>query len=188
MGARSSQPKGAQPVLPHKGLDLVLSEADGLWGLEGSLPYPLPRSMHVFRLRSGKLWVISPVALSDYEPLDALGPVGVIVVPNGYHRLDALTYKQRYPDAVVWLFASARNRGSCTGRHAHSLFSLPLVSYNQRVVYSLRWPVYCAAHQTHAMFGGWFDGYSSCCFWGSSVLFVCLVCFTPCALLPPLSR
>lgn len=75
---------------------------DNIWRVEGRLPkMPMKRVMTVARLTDGGLVVHSAIALDDYAELDALGPVKYIVVPNGWHRLDAKTYVQRYPKAKV---------------------------------------------------------------------------------------
>ena len=42
--------------------------------------------------------------------LDALDPVEHIVVPNGFHRLDAPRYKTRYPKARVYCPPGARKK------------------------------------------------------------------------------
>lgn len=79
--------------------------ADNLWLVEGTLPHgvPLPRNMIIFRTKSGKLWVHSPVAVDDKtkKEIDELGMVKWIVVPNGMHRLDAPVWKESYPHALV---------------------------------------------------------------------------------------
>lgn len=41
--------------------------------------------------------------LQGMKELDSLGKVKYILVPSPFHRLDALVYKQRYPEAkVIW--------------------------------------------------------------------------------------
>lgn len=89
-------------VLPHGPLTLL---DDGLWRVEGSLEggVPLKRVMTVARRTDGSLVVHNAIALEQDEmmALDALGPVRFIVVPNGFHRLDAPLFKQRYPEAKV---------------------------------------------------------------------------------------
>jgi len=91
----------ASHVLPHGPLTKLTA---GLWVVTGSLPrQPLPRTMTVFRLPSGGLWLHSAVALNEagMDALEALGPPEVMVVPSGMHRLDAAVYKERYPDLRV---------------------------------------------------------------------------------------
>ncbi|HEY0254807.1 MAG TPA: hypothetical protein VGC41_24945 [Kofleriaceae bacterium] len=75
---------------------------DNVWRVEGRIKSPpLHRVMTIARLSDGGLVVHSAVALDDYAELDALGTVKYIVVPNGWHRLDAKTYVDRYPNAKV---------------------------------------------------------------------------------------
>ena len=88
-------------VHPHSDLQPI---APGLWWVKGSQKgMPLPRNMVVARLPDGRLWLHSVVCLDEARmaALDALGPVGFIVVPNGGHRLDAPRFHARYPDAKV---------------------------------------------------------------------------------------
>ncbi|MCO4764174.1 MAG: hypothetical protein KC502_21865 [Myxococcales bacterium] len=82
----------------------LVALASNLWLVRGSLPRgDLTRNMTVYRLPEGRLVVHSAVALNEagMASLDALGPVSFIIVPNGFHRLDAGRYKARYPDALV---------------------------------------------------------------------------------------
>lgn len=88
-------------ALPHGPL---LAHEENLWSVEGQLPnMKLGRRMTVARTAGGRLIVHSAVALDDagMAAVDALGPVGWLVVPNGFHRMDAPRFKQRYPGAVV---------------------------------------------------------------------------------------
>lgn len=97
-------------VLPHGPLDPI---APGLWQVTGSLPKsPLPRNMQVWRSPSRELLIHSAVCLDAEEmtKLEALGKVRWIVVPCGLHRLDALPYRERYPDALMLCPAAARDK------------------------------------------------------------------------------
>lgn len=97
-------------VLPHGPIEVL---ADNLWRVEGGLEgMPLRRVMTIARRQSGDLVVHNAIALADaaMERIDAWGPVGTLVVPNGYHRLDARVYKQRYPQARVFCPAGARKK------------------------------------------------------------------------------
>lgn len=89
-------------ALPHgdfKQLD------ENLWTLEGSLPFhmPLPRTMTVFRLNNGGLWIHSAIALnpSGQRKLESFGSPKILVVPSTMHRLDAPVYKRLYPSIRV---------------------------------------------------------------------------------------
>ncbi len=77
---------------------------DNLYHVEGALPgMKLRRCMCVARLASGGLVIHNAVALNDegMAKLDALGEVEYIVVPNGFHRLDSLNFRKRYPTAKL---------------------------------------------------------------------------------------
>jgi len=98
-------------VLPHGPLTRL---ADHLWivdGEPGGGP-PIGRRMAVFRLEDGRLVLHSPVALDEaaMAELDRLGPVGFIVVPNGFHRIDAPRFHARYPGAEVLCPPGSRTR------------------------------------------------------------------------------
>ncbi len=84
-----------------------------LWVVDGVLPgQPIGRRMAVIRLTDGRLVVHSPVALEPaaMAELEALGPVGFIVVPNGLHRIDAPRFRARYPQARLLCPPGARAR------------------------------------------------------------------------------
>lgn len=95
-------------VLPHGPLERL---ADGLWRVQGDLEgMPLERVMTIARRADGRLVIHNAMALDDasMRELEALGPVGFLVVPNGYHRLDAKVFHERYPDAKVVAPAGSR--------------------------------------------------------------------------------
>lgn len=76
-----------------------------LWLADGSdvsfHGFPYPTRMAVARLSTGRLWVWSPIALTDAlaADIDALGPVGDIVSPNKLHHLFLGEWSRRWPDA-----------------------------------------------------------------------------------------
>ncbi|MBI5514188.1 MAG: hypothetical protein HY909_10495 [Deltaproteobacteria bacterium] len=89
-------------VLPHGPLEAL---AENLWRVTGSLPgMAMKRVMTVARYADGGLLVHNAIALDEagMKALEALGPVRALVVPSGYHRLDAGTFKARYPEARVY--------------------------------------------------------------------------------------
>lgn len=96
--------------LPHGEIEEILP---GLWQVTGSLPRGgLPRNMVLWRLPGGGLWVHSAVSLEPaaMRYLEALGRPEVMVVPNGFHRLDAPAWKARYPELQVVAPAASRKK------------------------------------------------------------------------------
>ena len=88
---------------------------DNLWTVSGhipGLPMPLRRTMTVVRLGDGRLVVHSAIALAhtSLAQLESWGEPAFIVVPSGYHRIDAPAYKKRYPKALVVCPPKSRKR------------------------------------------------------------------------------
>jgi hypothetical protein len=74
--------------------------AENLWWVQGTLPgMSLKRVMTVARLSDGRLVIHNGIALDEasMRELEAWGTPAFLIVPNGYHRLDAAAYKARYP-------------------------------------------------------------------------------------------
>src|SRR5687767_677661 len=79
----------------------------------GQIPMPLgsfPRRMTVVGLSGNRTALFSPVPLveQEMERIERLGEPCFLVVPGGFHRLDARPYKARYPRARVVAPAGAR--------------------------------------------------------------------------------
>jgi hypothetical protein len=84
-------------VLPHGPIERL---TDNLWWVQGALPgMSLKRVMTVARLGDGRLVIHNGIALDEagMRELEAWGTPAFLLVPNGYHRLDAPAYKARYP-------------------------------------------------------------------------------------------
>lgn len=99
-------------VLPH-GQFVRLTE--NLWWVQGSLPnMSLKRVMTVVRLEgpSSPLVIHNAIALDDalMRELEAWGTPEYLLVPNGYHRLDAPAYKRRYPNLKVLAPPGSRSK------------------------------------------------------------------------------
>ncbi len=95
-------------VLPHGPLEKL---SDRLWRLEGSLDgIAMKRVMTIARRADGGLAIHNAIALGAAEmaELESWGPVKLLIVPNGFHRLDARVFLDRYPDARVVCPAGAR--------------------------------------------------------------------------------
>jgi Domain of unknown function (DUF4336) len=88
-------------VASHEPLEPL---AAGLWQVEADLDsLPIGRRMTIVRLADGDLVVHNAVACDDdtMAAIDALGPVRWLIVPSGYHRLDAHPFAERYPACKV---------------------------------------------------------------------------------------
>jgi len=110
----TAMPKRARgwKVLAH---DPFRELAENLWTVDGDLEdMPLRRRMTVARRDDGSLVVHNAIALEReaMSEFEAKGPIATIVVPNGWHRLDARAFKDRYPEAKVLCPAGARKRVS----------------------------------------------------------------------------
>ena len=68
------------------------------------LGFPYPTRMAIARLSTGKVWVWSPVALTQElaGAVEAIGPVAYIVSPNKLHHLFLAEWKDRWPDARLY--------------------------------------------------------------------------------------
>ena len=97
-------------VLPHAPIEKL---SDRLWRVEGDLVgVPMKRVMAVARRDDGSLVIHNGIALEEeaMREIDAWGKVSMIIVPNGYHRMDAKVFHERYPDATVVCPAGSRKK------------------------------------------------------------------------------
>jgi hypothetical protein len=97
-------------VLPHGPIEKL---SERVWRIEGQLPrMPMKRVMTVARRSDGGLVVHNGIALAEKEmaEIEAWGPVVAIAVPNGYHRLDARVFHERFPAARVVCPPGARKK------------------------------------------------------------------------------
>lgn len=86
--------------------------ADGVWTVDAELDLlPIGRRMTVLRTADG-LAVHSAVACdaTTMAAIDALGPVRWILVPSGFHRMDAPAFAARYPAARVLAMPASQRR------------------------------------------------------------------------------
>lgn len=93
-------------VLKHKPIDKL--EAN-LWHVSGLMKGGNERKMVVAKRSDGDLVIFNAIALDDAEmaELEAFGKPKYLVIPNAFHRQDALIYKMRYPDIKVIAGAGA---------------------------------------------------------------------------------
>jgi hypothetical protein len=97
-------------VLPHRALEKL---EPNLWRVEGDLPKNRgTRVMTIVKLASGGLVIHNAIALEEdaMKEIEAFGTPEILIVPNGFHRLDAKVFKDRYPKARVLCPASAKKK------------------------------------------------------------------------------
>ena len=97
-------------VLPHGKLEKL---GPNFWRVEGDLPNgPLKRVMTIVKRANGGLVIHNAICMDDAEmkEIEALGAPEILVVPNGYHRLDAPRFKERYPNLKVYCPRGGRAR------------------------------------------------------------------------------
>ncbi len=90
-------------VLPHGQVKAV---DDRIVTVEGIIPMPLgkfPRRMTVVGLSHNRSAIFSAMALTEpaMRRIEQVGKPSFLIVPNGYHRIDARPWKQRYPKLKV---------------------------------------------------------------------------------------
>ncbi|NUO50244.1 MAG: hypothetical protein HOV80_15425 [Polyangiaceae bacterium] len=88
-------------VLPHRAIEKLETN---LWRVEGDLPgMPIKRVMTVAKRSDGRLVIHNAMALEEaaMREVEAFGEPAFLVVPNGWHRMDAPAFKARYPKITV---------------------------------------------------------------------------------------
>lgn len=97
-------------VFPHRPLEKL---SENLWRVEGDLPGAQgTRVMTIARLADGRLVIHNAIALEEplMQEVEAFGTPAAIIVPNGFHRLDAKVFKARYPQAQVFCPTASRKK------------------------------------------------------------------------------
>jgi hypothetical protein len=107
-----TQPFQQWTVLPHGKLVQI---DDHILTVVGEIHMPLmdlPRRMTVVRLADAGLVIFSAIALDEDEmsALEAYGRPAFLIVPSDKHRLDAKTWKVRYPAIRVLAPEGAREK------------------------------------------------------------------------------
>lgn len=106
----AEQVSDAWNVLEHGPIEKL---TERLWRVEGAIPrMTLRRVMTVAKRENGGLVVHSAIALREPEmkELEAWGPPEVLVVPGGFHRMDAPAFKKRYPKLTVFAPSGSRSK------------------------------------------------------------------------------
>jgi len=91
----------AWTVLPHLPIEKLESN---LWRVQGTMEnMALKRVMTLIRLEDGRIIVHSAIPLDEASmvEIEDWGRPAVLLVPNGFHRLDAPAWVARYPDIEV---------------------------------------------------------------------------------------
>jgi hypothetical protein len=111
-------------VLPHEPLE---KHTSNLWSVSGSMPGGNQRRMTVARRSDGKLVIHNAIALNEPEmkELEAFGTPAYLIVPNAFHRMDSIIYKQRYPGLSVLCPQTARKKVSEVVEVAGNLDEMP---------------------------------------------------------------
>lgn len=81
--------------------------------VEGRIPkMDLLRVMTIAKRSDDRLVIHNGIALEEdgMKAIDDWGTPAFIIVPNGYHRLDAAAFARRYPNAKIVCPAGARKR------------------------------------------------------------------------------
>jgi hypothetical protein len=98
-------------VLPH---DPIQRHEDNLWTVEGMVDKgnPLRRRMTLVKRPDGGLVIHNAMALEEpaMKEIEAWGEPRFLIVPNGFHRMDAHAFKQRYPKVQVFCPATDAQR------------------------------------------------------------------------------
>ncbi len=92
----------------YEPLNTLKPVADSIWLIDGpailyrKVPYPTRAT--VIRLQNGTLWVHSPTELTPElkTELEAIGPLGYLIVPNRDHLTHLTDWQKSFPDAKTW--------------------------------------------------------------------------------------
>jgi hypothetical protein len=97
-------------VFPHRPIEKL---EPNLWRVEGDIPYQKgTRVMTLAKMKDGGLLIHNAIALEDdlMKEIESWAKPSLLVVPNGFHRLDSRVYKQRYPQLKVIAPAGSRKK------------------------------------------------------------------------------
>lgn len=107
---RSMPKSDGQTVHPH---EPIVELSENLWCVQGDVPgAPIKRRMTIAKLSDGSLAIHNAMLLkkADMKRIEAWGEVRYVIVPNRFHRLDAGTFQERYPDAEIVCPRNARKQ------------------------------------------------------------------------------
>jgi hypothetical protein len=100
----------AWKVHPHGHLEAVSADVLTVTGTINMPAGKLPRRMTVVRVAGQKLIIFSAISLEESEMrrLEEFGQPAFMIVPNDHHRMDARSWRDRYPGIQVISPAGAR--------------------------------------------------------------------------------
>jgi hypothetical protein len=109
----------------YEPLNVLKPVGEDLWVVDGPVirmaylggSIPFPTRMVIVRLRSGDLFLWSPIEPDGglLSQVDALGPVGHLVSPNKIHYAHIGAWKRWYPEAMTWASPGVRERAASQG-------------------------------------------------------------------------
>jgi hypothetical protein len=88
-------------VHPHGPLEKL---AENLWHCWGSVPgMSLKRAMTLTRMKDGRVIIHNAISMDEdsMKEIESWGKLTFLVVPNGLHRMDAPSWKKRFPELKV---------------------------------------------------------------------------------------
>lgn len=112
----SNVPSLYEPINLYKPLAPGIGIVDGPFerltvaGLR--LPLPFTTRMTVVQLKSGDLFLHSPIAFDAAlaRHLQSMGPIRHLVSPNQFHYAHIGEWSRAFPEAITWASAGARQR------------------------------------------------------------------------------
>jgi hypothetical protein len=109
----------------YEPLNVLKPVGADLWVVDGPIvrmaylgrSIPFPTRMVVVRLKSGDLFLWSPIEpdIGLLSQVDALGPVKHLVSPNKIHYAHIGAWKRVYPEAMAWASPGVRERAASQG-------------------------------------------------------------------------
>ena len=129
-----------EPYLP---INVPKPFAEGIWIVDGPeirMDYgpatlPFPTRMVVVRLKSGDLWLHSPIAPNAelFDAIDAMGEVRHLIAPNSIHYWYMADWIDRYPSAMSYAVADLARKAKRPFRIDHVLRNGETVSWEAEI-------------------------------------------------------
>jgi hypothetical protein len=97
-------------VLAHQRIEKL---EDNLWHVAGAIPnMPFTRHMTLVKLADGRVLMHGAICLEDeaMAEIEAWGEPSILLVPNGWHRLDVPAFAARYPGLQIFCPTGSRKK------------------------------------------------------------------------------